>query len=246
MGEDEKNYIVNHSAKTTILAVSAGLAIRMPPHKLIELGTAALLHEIGMIRLPPQIYMSDRQLKAQERKAISAHPVLGFKILRQFSFPLSISLAVLECRENVDGSGYPRGITGDKMSLYAKIISVTAAYAAMTSPRPYRGPLSGHEALMEMLKQKGRVYDDTVLRALIVDLSIFPIGTYVQLSGGQKGMVVESNRSNARAPRVRVIAGPKGEIYAEQQVVDTGSSPDLAVARALQREEFQEATQTAV
>ena len=181
MGEDEKNYIVNHSAKTTILAVSAGLAIRMPPHKLIELGTAALLHEIGMIRLPPQIYMSDRQLKAQERKAISAHPVLGFKILRQFSFPLSISLAVLECRENVDGSGYPRGITGDKMSLYAKIISVTAAYAAMTSPRPYRGPLSGHEALMEMLKQKGRVYDDTVLRALIVDLSIFPIGTYVHL-----------------------------------------------------------------
>jgi HD-GYP domain-containing protein (c-di-GMP phosphodiesterase class II) len=246
MTENEKNYIVNHSAKTTILAISTGLAVRMPPHKLIELGSAALLHEIGMIRLPPQIYMSDKKLTDQERKAITAHPVLGFKILRQFSFPMSISLAVLECRENVDGSGYPRALTGDKISLYAKIISVAAAFAAMTSARPYRGSMDGHAALMEMLKRKGRTYDDTMLRALIVDISIYPIGSYVQLANGQKGLVVESNRNNARTPRVRVIAGPKGEIYAEQQVVDTGSNADVAIARSLPREEFQETTQTAV
>lgn len=246
LAEEEKNFIVNHSAKTTIVAVSTGMVIRMPSHKLIELGTAALLHEIGMVRLPPQLYMSDRQLSPQEKKAITAHPVLGFKILKQFSFPMSISLAVLECRENVDGSGYPRGLTSEKISLYAKLIMVAASYTAMTSPRPYRGPLDGHQALMDMLKRKGQMYDDTVLRALVLDLSVYPIGSYVQLAGGQRGIVVESNKTNARAPMVRIIAGPNGELYAEQQVVDTGSVPDHAVARALPADTFEESTRTAV
>lgn len=235
-----KNYIVNHSAKTTIMAVSVGLVIRMPPHKLIELGTAAVLHEIGMIRLPPQLYMSDKELTGQEKKAITAHTVLGFKILKQFSFPVSVSLAVLECRENADGSGYPRGLTGDRISLYGKVIMVAGSYAAITSVRPYRTSIDGYAAILDMLKRKGQMYDETVLRALVANLSIFPLGTYVELSNGARGMVVDNDLENPKSPKVRVIAGPSGELYAEQHVVDTATSEALRIARAIPANAVQE------
>ena len=228
-----KNYIVNHSAKTTILAVAVGLVIRMPSHKLIELGTAAVLHEIGMIRLPPQLYMSNKELTDQEKKAITAHTVLGFKILKQFSFPMSVSLAVLECRENADGSGYPRALTADRISLYGKVLMVAGSYAALTSIRPYRKSIDGHAAILDMLKRKGQMYDETVLRALIANLSIFPVGTYVELADGRRGMVIDNDLENPMTPKVRVIAGPSGELYAEQQIVDTATTKELRIARAI-------------
>lgn len=239
MRSNDKNYIVDHSAKTTILALSLGMTLKLPPHKLIELGTAALLHEIGMIRLPAQLYMSDKQLTAAEKKAISAHTLLGFKILKEFSFSMTICLAVLECRENIDGSGYPRGITGERISLFAKIVMVAGSYSAITSKRPFRSSNDGHTAVMDMLKRKGQMYDETVLRALVVILSIYPIGTYVQLADGTKGMVVDTTADSPRCPHVRVISGPRGEIYAEQPVVDTGADPSRAVVRALPSEEFE-------
>lgn len=233
----DKNYIVAHTSKTTIVAIAVAMTLRQPPHKLIELGTAALVHEIGMIRLPPQLYMSQQRLSAKERQAISAHTVLGFKILRQVSFPMSVCLAVLECRENVDGTGYPRQLTGEKISLYAKIIMVAGSFAALTSARPYRNPLDGHNAILEMLQQRGKMYDETVLKALVTNLSIYPIGTYVQLANGTRGMVVDTNAENARAPMVRITAGPHGERYAEQPIVDTSSDQEYRVVRAVPAED---------
>lgn len=237
----DKNYIVAHSSKTTIVSLAVGMTLRQPPHKLIELGTAALLHEIGMIRLPPQLYMSQQKLSAKERQAISAHTVLGFKILRQASFSMGVCLAVLECRENVDGTGYPRQLTGEKISLYAKIIMVAGSFAAMTSARPYRDPLDGHTAILEMLQQRGRMYDETVLKALVGNLSIYPIGTTVQLANGTRGTVVDTNARNPRAPLVRITAGSKGEVYAEQPVVDTAADPQHRVVRALASEPVHQA-----
>ncbi|MCG8479728.1 MAG: DUF3391 domain-containing protein, partial [Spirochaetales bacterium] len=129
------NYIVDHAVKTAIISLATATAIKMPPHRLIDIATIALVHEIGMLRLPSQLYMSNRDLTDKEKKAVSTHPVLGFKILRQFNYPMQICLGVLEGRENVDGSGYPRGLTTEKISTYAKIINPASTFSAMTSPR---------------------------------------------------------------------------------------------------------------
>lgn len=229
----KKNYVVTHSSKTAVIAIIMGVTLKLPNHKLIELGTSALLHEIGMIRLPPHLYMSDRKLTPKERQQITAHTVLGFKTLKNASFPVSVCLGVLECRERHDGSGYPRKLTGDKISLYAKIIMVAGSFAAMTSERPFREALAGHTAILEMLQQSNKMYDEPVLKALVQNVSIYPIGTYVQLANGQRGMVVDTNMHNPRAPRVKVVAGPQGERYAEQPVVETGIETDQKVVRAI-------------
>jgi HD-GYP domain-containing protein (c-di-GMP phosphodiesterase class II) len=232
----KKNYVVTHSSKTAVIAIIMGVTLKLPNHKLIELGTAALLHEIGMIRLPPHLYMSDRQLTPKERQQITAHTVLGFKTLKSASFPVSVCLGVLECRERQDGTGYPRKLTGDRISLYGKIIMVAGSFAAMTSDRPFRDALAGHAAVLQMLQQSNKMYDEQVLKALVQNVSLYPIGTYVQLANDQRGMVVDTNMDNPRAPRVKVVAGPNGERYAEQPIVDTGIETETKVVRAITAE----------
>ena len=238
----DKNYVVEHSVKTTMLSLAIGNTVKLPHHKLVELGTASLLHEIGMIRLPPQLYMTDRKLTDQERKAITAHTLLGFKILKQYSYPLNVCLAVLECREYLNGGGYPRGLTGDKMSFYAKVISVTSSFAALVSDRPFRESRDEHASMLELLKGRDTLYDGTVLKALVANLSIYPLGSYVELNNGYRGMVVDTSTDSPRAPIVRLMRSPDGERYVDQPHVRTVDS-DYGIARSLDTEEIKDIQQ---
>lgn len=234
----KKNYLVIHSVKTAIIGMAIGMALKLPNHRLIELGSSLLLHEIGMIRLPPKIYMTEKALSPEERKAITAHTLLGFKVLKANDYPMSVCLAVLESHENLDGTGYPRNLTGDKISLYAKIIAVASSYVAMSSTRPFRGPLDGHNALLELLKNKGKRYDELILRSLIQTVSLYPIGTYVELANGALGMVIAPHNENPRTPTVRLVKSPGGEIYAENPIIDT-SREGVTIKRSLSSEEAQ-------
>ena len=233
----EKNYIVIHSVKTAILSLAVGIQLKMPPHKLIELGMAALLHEIGMIRLPPQLYMSNRILASEEKRAITAHTILGFKILKSFSFPMPVCSSILEHHEHLDGKGYPRGLMGDRISIPAKIIAVCGSYSALISKRPYRSGMEGHAAILELLKERGKHYDEEVLKALIFCLSIYPVGGYVTLADGSMGMVVETNLENPRAPTVKVLIAQGGGRLKDSIMVNTGDK-ETQIVRALSKAEI--------
>ena len=119
-----KNFLVIHSMRSTVLAITIGLELHIPLSKLIELGVTCILHEIGMIRLPSQLYLSRRALSPLEKNLLNTHPIISYTILKEMDLPLSVCLAVLEHHEKEDGTGYPRHIKHDKISLYAKIISV--------------------------------------------------------------------------------------------------------------------------
>ncbi len=230
------NYIVDHAIKTSIVAMATGSSMKLPPHRLMDLGMAAMLHEIGMVRLPSQLYLNDQELTEREKKAISTHPVLGFKILRQFDYPMQVCLAVLECRENVDGSGYPRGLAGDKISLYGKLLNASSTFAAMASHRPYRPAIDGHTIMKTLLTGVNTAYDNAVLQAMIETFSLFPFGTYVQLASGHRAMVVDVIPGKARSPQVRILTDATGKLAKEQPVTDTDSE-QYAVTGVLNHEE---------
>jgi HD-GYP domain-containing protein (c-di-GMP phosphodiesterase class II) len=236
MQAHEKSYIVAHSVKTTILSCAVGAQLKLPPHKLIELGIGALLHEIGMIRLPPQLYMSDKVLTPEEKRAITAHTVLGFKILKSFAFPMPVCLSVLEHHEHPDGTGYPRGITDERISLAAKIIGLCSAYAALVSRRPYRPGRESHSVILDLLKGRGKQYDESILKALIVCLSLYPLGSYVLLANGTRGLVVEPNPSNPKAPAVKVLINQTGGRLPDPYIVKS-DEPGTQIVRPLTREE---------
>jgi HD-GYP domain-containing protein (c-di-GMP phosphodiesterase class II) len=229
-----RNYLASHTVTSTIISIIIGLYLKLPSHRLIELGVAALLHEVGMIKLPPQIYLSKRALSPEERKAILTHPILSYKILKSLGFPLVIGLASLEHHERENGEGYPQKLTGDKISLYAKIIAVACSYEALTNTRPHKDAKDGHTGILDLLKNVRKQYDDTVVRALVYSLSIYPIGLYVLLSNGKKGQVIDVNPENPQFPIVQFLDefAPDGR----NKTVET-SPAGLNIVRPLIREE---------
>jgi HD-GYP domain-containing protein (c-di-GMP phosphodiesterase class II) len=233
--ETEQNYLVSHTVKSTILSIIIGSYLKLATYRLIELGIAAILHETGMIRLPPAIYMNNRKLDGEERKAILAHPALGFNMLKAFNLPLAVTIPALELHERENGGGYPRQLTGDKISLYSKIIAVACSYEAQTSQRPHKNAKDGFEGMVDLLKNKGKQYDDTIIRALVFSLSIYPIGLYVLLSNGRKGQVVDVDPENPRYPLVHVLGvlTPEGKTKIQET-----SQDGVHIVRPLVRDEL--------
>jgi HD-GYP domain-containing protein (c-di-GMP phosphodiesterase class II) len=231
----DQDYLVSHAVRSTIISIIIGTQLKLPSHRLIDLGVAALLHEVGMLKLPAQIYLSDRPLTPQEKKAIIAHPILSFNMLKSFDFPLAVSLAALEHHERENGSGYPQKLTAEKISMYAKIIAVACSYEALCTRRPHKEAKDGYTGMLELLKNEGRQYDDAAIRALVFSVSIYPIGLYVLLSNNKKGQVVDINPDNPRFPIVQIF----GELTPDGKNKTVVTSPDgLAIVRVLTREDI--------
>lgn len=204
--KNPKNFLIGHSLRSTVLAITVGLQLHMSMIKMTELGVACILHEIGMIRIPSQFYLTRRNLSPAEKNLLNTHPVISYTILKDLNAPQSVCLAALEHHEKEDGSGYPRRIHGDKISLYAKIISVVCSFEARTAPRIYKAPVSSFEAMVELLQNQTKQYDELVIKALLYSLSLFPVGSYVFLSDGKVGRVVDVNPENPKYPIVQLIA----------------------------------------
>lgn len=233
----DRNFLVSHALRSTTIAIVIGMQLRLPLTKLVELGVSCILHEIGMIRLPPQLYMTDRPLTPSEKKAIFTHPLLSYDILKGLNFPLSICLGALEHHEKENGTGYPRHLASEKISLYAKIISVACGFEAITAPRHYKEAQSPYEAMVEMLNKNRQFYDETVIKALLYCLSLFPIGCYVFLSDGKVAQVIDVNPDNPKNPIVQVVSTTNSG--GEPQVIPT-SDTGIRIVRALSKDETED------
>ena len=233
-GATKKNFLVTHSMRTTVLAIAIALQLHMPLSKMIDLGVTSILHEIGMLRLPPQIYMTDKKLTPGERSQILKHPVLGYTIVKDLNFPLNIQLGVLEHHEKENGTGYPQKKAGDKISNNAKIISVACSYEAISSPRSYKTGRSTFEAIVELLQNRERSYDDSIIRGLLYTVSLFPIGSYVYLSNRKIAQVIDTNPDNPKTPIIQYLT--EKEADGSPKVSATGSN-GINIVRILSKEE---------
>jgi len=234
MEKREKDYLVVHAMRSTVFALVISNQLKFPIHKQIELGVSCILHEIGMVRLPPQLYMGTKVLTPVEKNAILTHPVISYNILRDFSFPLNICLGVLEHHERENGAGYPRKLTKEKISIYAKIIAVACSYEAVTAPRPYKEARDAYSGIIDIMKNQGKQYDETIVRALLFSLSLFPIGLYVLLSNNKVGQVVDVNPENPKFPIVQIVGELKPD--GTKKIIET-SEYGLRIMRPLTKEE---------
>lgn len=229
---DEYDYVILHEIGSTVFAVVIGRYLKLPAYKLIELATACLIHEIGMARVPPRVYNSTKPLTVQEKQVLLAHPILSYNIVNASSFALPICLACLEHHERDNGGGYPRRLSANRLSLYGKIIAVACSYEAITNPRPYRYAKSPTTAIMELVKNENKQYDDNVLKALLYSVSFFPIGTYVILSDGRYAQVVDVNPDDPRFPIVQIL----GEMSSGGNLKVVGTDKDtLYIARTVNK-----------
>jgi len=228
-----KNFIVIHAMRSTVLAIAISMQLHMPLSKMIELGVTCILHEIGMLRLPPQLYNSTKKLTPGQRAQISKHTVYGYTIIKDLNFPLPVQLGVLEHHEKENGTGYPRHLPGEKISPIAKIIAVACSYEAISSQRSYKDERSTFDALLEMIHNKNHQYNDNVLKALLYTVSLYPIGTYVYLSNRKVAVVVDSNQKNPKCPIVQMLT--EKEADGSQKTIQTNE--ELSILRILTKTE---------
>ncbi|MBN2658815.1 MAG: HD domain-containing protein [Spirochaetales bacterium] len=232
-----KDYLITHSVKSALLALTIGESIKMPQFKLIELGISALLHEIGMLKLPDNLYNFTRKLSDSEKKALTTHTILGYRLLKDFSLSQDILMGVLQHHERCDGSGYPQQLSAPKISDYAKIISIVCAYDAQISDRPHSASRDGYHTLMEMLKE-GAKYDETALRTLLYSISLYPLGSHVILENGSIGVVVHNNKGNPKFPMVKVLIDPDRKPLADMPVIETRDEKGLKIKDILNRDQI--------
>jgi len=234
------SYIISHSVNVAILSVAIGDTLKLPSHKLLELGMAGFLHELGMFKLPDTFQNANRALTPAEKRALSAHPLLGYRALRELGFPPNVTLAVLEHHEKEDGTGYPQGITGDKIAMSAKSRAVASAYDAQIVSRPFRKARDGHTTLLELLKDNKKAYDEQILRRLVFTLSLYPIGSLVELKSGALAVVNDANPEDPRRPEIRILTSETRAPLAQTPVVKSKDTPGHEIQRVLNFDEVRQ------
>jgi HD-GYP domain-containing protein (c-di-GMP phosphodiesterase class II) len=237
-GAEGDRYLITHAVNSTILALAIGDYMKSPPHRLIELGNACLLHEIGMFKLPAELRRSAKTLSPEERNAMKTHTLLGYRILKGFSAPENVALAALEHHERIDGTGYPRSLSTPKITEWALIIGVACSYDAMVSRRPFRpGTLDGHATILDLAQKNRKQYEERILKALVYTLSVYPVGTAVQLSNNSRGIVMKTDSGKPRCPVVKVVLDPEKKKLAEPLMVQVSETQGLNIASVLTGED---------
>jgi HD-GYP domain-containing protein (c-di-GMP phosphodiesterase class II) len=235
---DGDRYLVSHSVNSTILALAVADYLKAPSHRLIEMGTATLLHEIGMFKLPVELRRTSKALGPDERKAMMAHTVLGYRILKGFSAPENVALAALEHHERIDGTGYPRALSAPKITDHALIIAVVCSYDAMISRRPFRpGTLDGHAIIKDLAQKNRKQYDERILKALVYTLSVYPVGTAVELSNKSRGVVIKTDSTKPRCPMVRVLVDAEGKRLVSPPIIQVTDADGVTITGVLSAEE---------
>lgn len=199
-------YLYNHSLQVTIYSLTIAKELGYSVEDLKVLGIGALLHDIGKIVVPPKILNKPAKLTDEEYEIVKQHAQYGFDILRHLH---TVSLHAAHCafqhHERLDGSGYPRGIKGDEMHPYAKVIAVADVFDAMTSNRVYRDKILPHKSIEVIKDGRGKLFDEDVVDAFLRSVVHYPNGTVVLLSDGRRGIVVKQNVENSALPHVRIF-----------------------------------------
>jgi putative nucleotidyltransferase with HDIG domain len=201
------------------------------------LGAGALLHDIGYVRLPRNLYRRSHDLTEQERTMMQQHPALGLAVLREAQEDRdAVVRIVVEHHECSNGSGFPHKLKGDSLSVLAQLVSLVDLYDGMVSRRGGRPAMLPHDAIRQLfhLGDTGQ-YPKELIQTMIGSLGVYPIGSLVLLNTGEQAVVVGMNPTQRLKPVVKVITGPQGGSYLPPIRVDLGTQAAEASARTITR-----------
>ena len=215
---------------SAILSALIALEMKMPNHKVLQIVTGALLHDVGMLRMPKEIVEKKGGLSEAELQRIQAHTLYTYKIVnKELLYPEEVGLIVLQHHERWDGEGYPRRLSGTAIDIGARIVSVADAFEAMVSKKPYRNSMMGYQAMKNLLSDNLRRFDPDVIKAFIQTMGIYPIGSIILLNNGALGRVVDVQASAPLRPTVRILADEFGNFFKN----DSGDLLDLLIEKSL-------------
>ncbi|MDA8442006.1 MAG: HD-GYP domain-containing protein [Peptococcaceae bacterium] len=226
---DENTY--THSVHTTIIGLSLGLALNLPVQRLTELGIGLIMHDVGKTKIPQNVLNKKEKLTQEEFEIIKEHATLGFEILRKNrDVNLLCAHVAFQHHERWDGCGYPRGLKGREIHEYAAIGAVADVYEALTSWRVYRGPMEPYQAYEYIVGNTETHFAPRVVKVFQKHAVIYPNGSGVVLSSGQRGNVITQSHGFPQRPRVRIFFQGEEELC-EPVEYDLLEHPSLIIVK---------------
>jgi putative nucleotidyltransferase with HDIG domain len=215
------DYTYMHSVAVCAMMVALARQLGLDEEQTRVAGLAGLMHDLGKAAMPMDVLNKPGKLTDAEFSIIKTHPVEGHRLLQSGK---DVDEAVLDVclhhHEKTDGSGYPKGLKADEISLFAKMGAVCDVYDAITSNRPYKLGWDPAESLRKMAEWANGHFDGKVFQAFVKSLGIYPIGSLVKLSSGRLGVVVDQTSKSLTTPCVKVFFSTKSNMRIVPEVID--------------------------
>jgi HD-GYP domain-containing protein (c-di-GMP phosphodiesterase class II) len=235
LGTPQKNYqLAKSSVVATILSILIAQELKMPDEKIPEIAVGALLHDIGMLRLPQGIVEKRGKLSEEETAIIRTHTTHSYNILtRELAYSPAVAAIALQHHERWDGTGYPYRLVGNAIDTGARIVCIADAFEAMICEKPYRNPIIGYLAMKSLVSENAVHFAPNTLKAFINVMGMYPIGSGVALNDGRIARVVDVHHNIPLRPVVQVIANNGAVRVSGGEIIDLLAEKQLFITQAL-------------
>ena len=215
------DYTYMHSVAVCALMIALSKQLGLSEQETRRAGIAGLLHDLGKALMPMEVLNKPGKLTDEEFAIIKKHPAEGHRLLLGNSGADEMMLdVVLHHHEKIDGTGYPKGLKGEEISLFAKMGAVCDVYDAITSNRPYKAGWPPSESLRKMAEWAKGHFDQRVFQAFVKSLGIYPIGSLVRLESGRLGLVIDQSEKSLLAPCVKVFYSTHSQARILPEIID--------------------------
>ena len=212
--ESRKTYL--HGLKVAIYLMALGRHLGFPKEQLAELSSIGLLLDVGMLQIPAAVLEKTDVLTAEENALLVCHVDYSIAALEQKGpLPRFVARGILEHHERIDGSGYPQGLAGDAISVYGRMAAIADTFAAMTTARPYDVTHSPFDAMKELFREAGDKLHAPLVEQFVQAISIFPVGSLIELSTGEVAIVLEHNGVRRLEPKILLLTDGEKNLLAQ-------------------------------
>jgi HD-GYP domain-containing protein (c-di-GMP phosphodiesterase class II) len=225
--KNKDNYTYLHSVAVCALMIALGKQMDLDPALTKDLGMAGLLHDVGKMMIPDKVLNKPGRLTDEEFTVVKNHPLQGWEILKGSAGVCSMALDVcLHHHERVDGAGYPDKLSGEALSLFARMGAVCDVYDAITSNRCYKAGWEPAEAIRKMAEWQEGQFDSVVFHAFVKTIGIYPSGTLVKLKSTRLAVVLEQSEKSLLTPVVKVFFSTTANTPLQPEIIDLAQSAD--------------------
>ena len=223
--KEQDQYTAQHSMNVCIMSILLGRELNLSVDELNKLGISGLLHDVGKMKVPLEILNKPGTLEDNEQDMMRKHTVFGRNILMSVRdiYPGAVDVAYSH-HEHLTGTGYPRGVGNNALTLFTKIVAVVDTYDAITSDRVYQHGKPHLIALGLMVKAMNTQFEANLVTQFINCIGFYPQGNLVELNSGETGLVVEQNKADRLKPKILIILD-KNKNAVSERILDLSLSP---------------------
>ncbi|MCD6362470.1 MAG: HD domain-containing protein [Synergistetes bacterium] len=210
--EEKEDYLFHHMLMVAIIAAFLSRKVSFFHNRALDLVCGSLVYDIGLLKVPQEILDKAGHLSEEEFEEIKKHPRYGYLLMKRMGEALRLRVAHIayQHHERWNGSGYPRGLKGERIFDMARLVAIIDFYDAVTHTRSYRSRILPHQALAFLKMNRGILFDPFYVDVFLRFIPPYPLGVMVKLSSGESGVVVGLVDGMLSRPRVRIFYDNSG------------------------------------